>query len=82
MRVTKEPEVRKQEIFDTALKLFGEKGYEKRPLQILRKQSVWLRACAIDTSHLKKYCLTVLSISMQKFWQDSLLNNQKISLYR
>lgn len=29
MRVTKEPEVRKQEILDTALKLFGEKGYEK-----------------------------------------------------
>ena len=29
MRVTKGPEVRKQEILDTALKLFGEKGYEK-----------------------------------------------------
>ena len=29
MRVTKEPEVRKQEILDTALKLFGENGYEK-----------------------------------------------------
>ena len=29
MRVTKEPEVRKQEILDTALQLFGEKGYEK-----------------------------------------------------
>ena len=28
MRVTKEPEVRKQEILDTALKLFGENGYE------------------------------------------------------
>lgn len=28
MRVTKEPEIRKQEIIDTALKLFGEKGYE------------------------------------------------------
>ena len=30
MRVTKEPEVRKQEILDTALKLFGENGYEKK----------------------------------------------------
>ena len=29
MRITKEPEVRKQEILDTALKLFGENGYEK-----------------------------------------------------
>lgn len=29
MRVTKEPEVRRQEILDTALRLFGEKGYEK-----------------------------------------------------
>lgn len=29
MRITKEPEVRKQEILDSALKLFGEKGYEK-----------------------------------------------------
>ena len=29
MRITKEPEERRQEIFDTALRLFGEKGYEK-----------------------------------------------------
>lgn len=29
MRITKEPEVRKQEIIDTSLRLFGEKGYEK-----------------------------------------------------
>ena len=29
MRITKEPEVRRQEIMDAALKLFGEKGYEK-----------------------------------------------------
>lgn len=29
MRITKEPEVRRQEILDTALQLFGEKGYEK-----------------------------------------------------
>lgn len=34
MRVTKEPEVRKQEILDTALKLFGENGYEKPRLPI------------------------------------------------
>ena len=29
MRVTKEPEVRKQEILDTALKLFGEMVMKK-----------------------------------------------------
>lgn len=29
MRITKEPEERKQEILDTAMKLFYEKGYEK-----------------------------------------------------
>lgn len=29
MRITKEPEERKQEILDTAMRLFYEKGYEK-----------------------------------------------------
>ena len=29
MRITTEPEARKQELLDTALKLFGENGYEK-----------------------------------------------------
>ena len=29
MRITKEPEERKQEILDTAMRLFNEKGYEK-----------------------------------------------------
>ena len=33
MRVTKEPEVRRQEILDTALKLFGEKDMKKPRLQ-------------------------------------------------
>lgn len=37
MRVTKEPEVRKQEILDTALKLFGEKGYEKTSIADIAK---------------------------------------------
>lgn len=37
MRVTKEPEVRKQEIIDTALKLFGEKGYEKTSITDIAK---------------------------------------------
>ena len=37
MRVTKEPEVRKQEILDTALRLFGEKGYEKTSIADIAK---------------------------------------------
>lgn len=37
MRITKEPEVRKQEIIDTALKLFGEKGYEKTSITDIAK---------------------------------------------
>ena len=38
MRITKEPEVRKQEIFDTALKLFGQKGYEKTTIADIAKE--------------------------------------------
>ena len=37
MRVTKEPEVRRQEIIDTALRLFGEKGYEKTSIADIAK---------------------------------------------
>lgn len=37
MRITKEPEVRKQEIIDTALRLFGEKGYEKTSITDIAK---------------------------------------------
>ncbi len=37
MRITKEPEERKQEIFDIALKLFGEKGYEKTTIADIAK---------------------------------------------
>ena len=37
MRITKEPKVRKQEILDTALTLFGEKGYEKTSIADIAK---------------------------------------------
>lgn len=38
MRVTKKPEVRKQEILDTALRLFGENGYEKTSVADIAKE--------------------------------------------
>ena len=37
MRVTKEPEVRRQEILDAALMLFGEKGYERTSIADIAK---------------------------------------------
>ena len=37
MRIIKEPEVRKQEILDTAIKLFGENGYEKTSITDIAK---------------------------------------------
>lgn len=40
MRVTKEPEVRKQEIVDTAFRLFGEKGIRKN-LNYRYSESHW-----------------------------------------
>ena len=71
MRITKEPEVRKQEILDMALKLFGEKGYEKTSIADIAKaigvaQGLWVYVIAI--SHLKKRCLTARSSNMQMFW--------------
>ena len=38
MRITKEPEERKQEILDTAMRLFYERDMKKRPLPILQKR--------------------------------------------
>lgn len=38
MRVSKDPEVRKQEIIDTAMKLFSEKGYEFTSISDIAKE--------------------------------------------
>lgn len=43
MRITKDPEERRQEIIETAMLLFYENGYEKHRLEILRRQSEWHR---------------------------------------
>ena len=37
MRITKEPEERKQEILDTAMRIFYEKGYEKTSIADIAK---------------------------------------------
>mgnify|MGYP000807864237 CR=1 FL=1 len=57
MRVTKEPEVRKQEILDTALKLFGENGYEKTSITDIAKaigvaQGLCYRYFPVSYTHL------------------------------
>ena len=38
MRISKEPEERKQEIVETAMKLFCEKGYEKTSISDIAKE--------------------------------------------
>lgn len=39
MRVSKEPEVRKQEIIDVAMKVFAEKGYEATTMKDIAKEA-------------------------------------------
>ena len=42
MRISKEPEARKQEILETAMKLFAEKGYEKNVhIWYCKRKSEW-----------------------------------------
>lgn len=46
MRISKEPEVRKQEIIDTAMKVFAEKGYEVTTMKdIAREMNVASGLC-------------------------------------
>ena len=75
MRVTKEPEERRQEIIETAMRLFYEKGAMRRPpLRISRRQSAWPRDCATATFHRRRRCLTARSISMPRHWPTGLLS--------
>mgnify|MGYP000396934619 CR=1 FL=1 len=72
MRVTKEPEVRKQEILDTALKLFGENGYEKTSITDIAKAIGVAQVYAIAISRLKRRCLTARLNNMRMSWWSSL----------
>ena len=72
MRITKEPEVRRQEILDTALRLFGEQGYEKTSITDIARAIGVAQAYAIVTFHQKKHCLTVPLSSMQISWWSRL----------
>lgn len=72
MRITKEPEVRRQEILDTALNYLGSRDMKRPRSLILQGRSVWHRAYAIVTFHQKKHCLTVPLSSMQISWWSRL----------
>mgnify|MGYP002228660009 FL=1 len=72
MRVTKEPEVRKQEILDTALKLFGENGYEKTSITDIAKAIGVAQVYAIAIFRLKRRCLTARLNNMRMSWWSSL----------
>lgn len=65
MRITKEPEERKQEILDTAMRLFHEKGYEKTSIADIAKTIGVAQGLCYDISRQKKLFLTVQSNSMQ-----------------
>ena len=73
MRVTKEPEVRKQEILDTALKLFGENGYEKTSITDIAKAiGVAQGLCYRYFPSKKRRCLTARLNNMRMSWWSSL----------
>ena len=68
MRITKEPEVRKQEFLDTALKLFGENGYEKTSITDIAKAIGVAQVCAIAIFRPKRLYLTARLNNMPMYW--------------
>lgn len=72
MRVTKEPEVRKQEILDTALKLFGENGYEKTSITDIAKAIGVAQGLCYRYFPSKERCLTARLNNMRMSWWSSL----------
>ena len=75
MRITKEPEERKQEILDTAMRLFYERGYEKTSIADIAKTigvaQGLCNAYGFDISRQKELLLTGNignTIPVQRLW--------------
>ena len=54
MRITKDPEVRRQEIIDSAKALFEKKGIRKTSMSEIAETSVWQKGSFITIFPLKK----------------------------
>ena len=66
MRISKEPEERKQEILETAIKLFSVNGFEKTSISDIAKEiGIAQGLCYI--SHQKMYFFSLLSMNIQIF---------------
>ncbi len=65
MRISKEPEARKQEILETAMKLFAEKGYEKTSISDIAKEIGWHKDYVTAIFHQKIFFFKQQSMSMQ-----------------
>lgn len=81
MRISKEPEVRKQEIIDTAMKVFGEKGYEAVTMKdIAREMNVASGLCyhyfqnkqALYEEAVQKYAMACSRAFIEVFSQTEL----------
>ena len=57
IRITKDPEERKKEILDAAIRVFRKKDMKKLRLQILLNLLILPKDYVIDILHLKKSCL-------------------------
>lgn len=67
MRISKEPEERKQEILETAIKLFSVNGFEKTSISDIAKEIGIAQGLCIDISHQKMYFFSLLSMNIQIF---------------
>ena len=55
MRISKEPEERKQEILETAMKLFAQNGFEKTSISDIAREIGVAQDFVIDISRLKMF---------------------------
>lgn len=87
MRISKEPEVRKQEIIDTAMKVFAERGYEAVTMKdIAREMNVASGLCyhyfqnkqALYEEAVKKYAQSCSRSFIEVFSQTDLSVNECI----